>query len=49
MRVRRLKMEMWRDLLVLQHQHDFDQPRDTSRRFEMSDVSLGGTDVERLR
>ena len=49
MRVRRLKMQVRRDLLVLQHQHDLDQARDASGRFKMTDVGLGGTDVERLR
>ena len=33
-------MQVRRDLLVLQAQHDFDQARDAGRRFQVADVGL---------
>src|SRR5579875_1271013 len=35
-----LKVDMWRNLTVLQAQHHFNQARNTSRRLQVADISL---------
>ncbi len=47
-RIRLPEMQVRWQLFVLQGERDFDQPGDPSRRFQVPDVRLDGTDHQRL-
>ena len=48
-RIQFLKVEVRRNFLVVQGQHNFDQPGDAGRRLQVADVRLDRTQVTALR